>query len=88
MAAECCRAATLDRTHDLHLAETDVSGIGAPPRRSVVAEDIRDLPRWTGHDRRYAGGWSLLLFIGFLRGSDSRSSGLSMPAIMPVATRV
>ena len=41
---------------------------------------------------RYAGGWSLLfflgLFLGFLRGRDSRSSGLSMPAIMPVATRV
>ena len=41
---------------------------------------------------RYAGGWSLRLFslalLGFLRGCDSRSSGLSMPAIMPVATRV
>ena len=37
---------------------------------------------------RYAGGWSFLLFFGFLRGCDSRSSGLSMPAIMPVATRV
>ena len=37
---------------------------------------------------RYADGWSFLLFLGFLRGRDSRSSGLSMPAIMPVATRV
>ena len=37
---------------------------------------------------RYAGGWSFLLFPGFWRGCDSRSSGLSMPAIMPVATRV
>ena len=37
---------------------------------------------------RYAGGWSFLLFLGFLRDCDSRSSGLSMPAIMPVATRV
>ena len=36
---------------------------------------------------RYAGGWSFRL-LGFLRGRDSRSSGLSMPAIMPVATRV
>ena len=36
----------------------------------------------------YAGGWSLLFFLGLLRGCDSRSSGLSMPAIMPVATRV
>ena len=37
---------------------------------------------------RYAGGGALRLFLGFLRGCDSRSSGLSMPAIMPVATRV
>jgi hypothetical protein len=36
----------------------------------------------------YAGGWSFLFFLGFLRGRDSRSSGLSMPAISPVATRV
>jgi Domain of unknown function (DUF4372) len=43
----------------------------------------------TGRDMtagRYAGGF--LLFLGFLRGCDSRSRGLSMPAIMPVATRV
>jgi hypothetical protein len=88
MAAERRGAAVLDRRHDLHLAETDVSGVGAPPRRPVVAEDIRDLQRRTRHDRRYAGGWSLLFFLGLLRGCDSRSSGLSMPAIMPVATRV
>jgi hypothetical protein len=37
---------------------------------------------------RYAGGWTFLLLLGFLRGRDSRSSGLSMLAIMPVATRV
>ena len=36
----------------------------------------------------YAGGWSFRRFLGFLGGCDSRSSGLSMPAIMPVATRV
>src|SRR5262249_16319049 len=36
----------------------------------------------------YAGGRSLRLLLGFLRGCESRSSGLSMPAIMPVATRV
>jgi hypothetical protein len=35
-----------------------------------------------------AGGGSFRLFLGFLRGCESRSSGLSMPAIMPVATRV
>ena len=40
----------------------------------------------------YAGGGSFGVFswafLGFLRGCDSRSSGLSMLAIMPVATRV
>src|SRR5437879_2088402 len=88
--AERHRAAALDRAHDLQLVEADVPGIGTPPRRPVVAKDIRDLQRGMGHGRRrrYAGGWSFLLFLGFLRGSDSRSSGLSMPAIMPVATRV
>jgi hypothetical protein len=28
---------------DLDLVEADVAGIGAPPRRPVVAEDIRNL---------------------------------------------
>ena len=37
---------------------------------------------------RYAVGCSFLFLLGLLRGSDSKSSGLSMPAIMPVATRV
>jgi len=40
MAAEGRRAAALDRTHDLHLIEADVPGIGATPRRPMVAEDI------------------------------------------------
>src|SRR6266478_39474 len=82
MAAERRRTAALDRTHDLHLAEADMAGIGLAPRRSMVAEDIRDLQQWTGHSR-YAVGWSLLplslAFLGFLRGRDSRSSGLSIP---------
>src|SRR5271163_598422 len=51
MPAEGRRAAVLDRTHDLHLIEADVAGIGTTPRRSVVAEDIRDLQRWAGHGR-------------------------------------
>src|ERR1039458_9430645 len=51
MAAERHRAAALDRTHDLQLVEADVSGIGATPRRPVVAEYIRDLQRRTGHGR-------------------------------------
>jgi hypothetical protein len=36
----------------------------------------------------YAGGQAFGPFLGFLRDCDSRSSGLSMPAIKPVATRV
>jgi hypothetical protein len=43
MPAERDGAAALDRTHDLHLVEADVTGIGAPPCRPVVVEDIRDL---------------------------------------------
>jgi hypothetical protein len=37
MAAERDGAAALDRTHDLHLVEGDVAGIGAPPRRAVLS---------------------------------------------------
>ena len=51
MAAKRRRAAALDRRHDLHLAEVDVAGVGFTPRRPVVAEDVRDLQRWTGHAR-------------------------------------
>ena len=36
----------------------------------------------------YAGCRAFLLTLGFLRDCDSRSSGLAMLAIMPVATRV
>jgi hypothetical protein len=43
MPTECRRAAALDRTHDFHLVEADMPGIGATPRRSMVAEDIGDL---------------------------------------------
>src|SRR4029077_12632473 len=52
MPAERDCAAALDRTHDLHLVEADVAGIGAPPRRPVCAEDIRALQSGTGHGRR------------------------------------
>jgi len=43
MAAECGRAAVLDRRHHLELAEADMAGIGLTPCRSMAAEDIRDL---------------------------------------------
>ena len=97
MAAELCRAAVLDRRHHLELLEADMAGIGLTPCRSLAAENIRDLQPGTGHRRgRYAGGCSFSpisgflpgFFLGFLRGCDSRSSGLLMFAIMPVATRV
>src|SRR5207244_1088912 len=52
MPAERRRAAALDGRHHLQLVEADVPGVGRPPRRPVVAEDIRDLQRWTGHSRR------------------------------------
>jgi hypothetical protein len=88
MPTERRRTAALDRTHHRHLVDADVPGIGSAPREAMVAENIRDLQQWTRHGRRYgAGGWSLRLFLGFLRGRDNRSRGLSMPAIMPVATR-
>ncbi len=52
MAAERHRAAALDGRHHLQLVEADVPGIGCAPRRPVVAEDIRNLQRGTGHRRR------------------------------------
>ena len=51
MAAERRRAAALDRTHDLHLVEADVPGIGSAPSKAAIAENIRDLQRRTGHGR-------------------------------------
>jgi len=47
MPAEGRRAAALDRRHYLQLAEAHVAGVGLAPRRSVVAEDIRDLQNRT-----------------------------------------
>src|SRR6516164_6475650 len=55
MPTEGRRAAALDRTHDLHLVEADVPGIGATPRRPMAAEYLRDLQLWAGHDRRSLG---------------------------------
>ena len=55
MPAECRRAAALDGRHHLQLVEAEVTGVGRTPCRPVVAEDIRDLQRWTGHGRRRLG---------------------------------
>src|SRR6266849_9166898 len=52
MTAEGRRAAALDCTHHLQLAEAHMTRVGATPRRAEVAEDIRDLQSWTGDGRR------------------------------------
>lgn len=54
------RPATLDRTHHLHLLEADVTTVSSTPCVSVVAEDIRNLQRSPGHDRRRL-LWRLIL---------------------------
>ena len=51
MPAECRRAAALDRRHHLQLAEADMAGMGPAPCRAVAAEDVRDLQRWTRHEK-------------------------------------
>src|ERR1019366_1702563 len=61
MAAESDRAAALDRRHHLQLAEADVACISFTPSGPVVAEDIRDLQNWTGHQRRASSGRLVLL---------------------------
>src|SRR5713226_1544139 len=56
MPAERCRAAVLDRRHHLELAEADMAGVGLAPRRSMAAQDIRNLQLWTYQERRALGG--------------------------------
>jgi hypothetical protein len=65
----------------------NMAGIGTSPCRPVVAEDVRDLQLWTEHCCRWLGRRLLMLRLRLLRGCDSKSSGLSMEEIMPVATR-
>ena len=60
MAAERCRAATLDRRHYLQLVEADMAGMGLTPCRAMVAEDIRNLQSRARHARASA-GWPNLL---------------------------
>src|SRR5262252_1686236 len=59
------RAAVLDRRHHLELAEADMAGVGLAPRRSMAAEDIRNLQLWTCQQRRALGG---RLGLGLLLG--------------------
>jgi hypothetical protein len=55
VSAERRRAALLDRRHDLELAETQMSGLLPAPRRSVVAEDVRNLQGLPRHGRAGSG---------------------------------
>src|SRR5262249_15909572 len=61
MPTEGCRAAALDRRHHLELAEADIAGIGFPPGRSMVAEDIRNRQSRARHARRALAGRPHLL---------------------------
>ncbi len=90
MPAERCRATALDRAHHLQLVEAHMATVGLAPSRTVVAEDVRDLQSWSSHNRgRYcAGGSSVSRFERLWRRALRRTSGLSILAIMPVATRV
>ena len=46
-----------------------MTGIGFAPRRSVFAEDIRDLQRWARHNSRVSGGrLALPLDLGLFPG--------------------
>src|SRR5215472_9132963 len=51
MAAECRRAAALDRRHHLQLLEADVPGIARTPRRPMIPQDVRDLQLRSRHTR-------------------------------------
>ena len=90
MAAERRRTTALDRTHHLQLIEAHMPAVGLTPRRPVIAEDVRDLQSWSNHDRRRygAGGFSVSRLARLRRGAFRPASGLSILAIIPIATRV
>jgi len=90
VAAERHRAAALDCTHHLQLVETHMAAVGLTPRGTVIAEDVRDLQNWSSHERRRygAGGVDVSRFARLRRGTFRPASGLSILAIIPIATRV
>jgi hypothetical protein len=53
MTAERRSAAGLDGRHHLELVEADVPRMCLTPRRSLGAEDVRDLQGLSGHDLTY-----------------------------------
>src|ERR1700686_2986501 len=90
MPAERRRATALDRTHHLQLVEAHMSAVGLTPSRAMVAENVSDLQSWSSHGRRRygAGGSSRSRLARLRRGALRASSGLSILAIIPVATRL
>jgi hypothetical protein len=77
VAAQGCRAAGFDRTDHAPLSEAQMAGMGLAVSGAVVAEDIRHLQR-AAHGAQ-PGGITLRC---------KPSSGLGVPAIRLVATRV
>ena len=86
VSAQGCCAAALNRTHHLQLLKADVAGIGFAPRSPMVAEDVRNLQLCPGHGP--VAGYLGLVFLRLGVRGDSWSSGLSMAAIVAVATLV
>src|ERR1700674_4856941 len=50
VAAERRSPAALDRRHHLQLVEAHMSCVDQAPSGTVVAEDVRNLQSWTGHE--------------------------------------
>src|SRR3981189_2867922 len=92
MPAERRGTTALDRTHDLQLIEAHMPAVGLTPGRTVIAENIRDLQSWSSHGRRRygTGGSGSLLSrpVRPRRGALKPSSGLSILAFIPIATRL
>src|SRR5713226_750665 len=92
MAAERRGATALERTHHLQLLEAHMPAVGLAPGRTVVAENVRDLQSWSSHGRRRYGtggsGSLLSCLVRLRRGALKPSSGLSILAIVPIATRL
>src|SRR5215475_11112908 len=90
MAAKCRRATALDRTHHLQLLKAHMAAVGLTPSRAVIVEDVHDLQSWSSHGRRRygTGSSSLSRFARRRHGALSLSSGLSILAIIPIATRL
>ena len=88
--AERRRATALDRIHHLQLREAHMPAVGLTPSRAVIAEDVRDLQSWSSHGRRRYGarGSSLSGLARLRRGVLRPARGLSILAIIPVATRL